>query len=266
MAAAALASSTVLTLNRDGARGGGAGADYDKDAAAAAWEARVLVEERARRAQAVCRHDAAKSRLRAGDGLLARARLALRREPPVEDAWARIQSSQWRARELLAHGFTLYELLALGVTVAQLLRFLTAEELVELGATYETLLQGGVQEALREGLVTLELCTRVGATLPALLRDGIIGSVTELLEHRRPDVEELANFGVTVDVLLRHGLTIRTMCTLAFSFEQWTQRLALKPQHLRAEAALHFNADADCALLGWDRTRVLAFMVRRANQ
>lgn len=222
-----------------------------------ALDARVLVEERVAFAQAEC------GVVEAQRGLLSRATHALSREPPRENPWKLVQRGA-TAQELLAQGYTFFELEASGATLVQLLKHLKASDLVRLGATYETLLRSGVREALDQDQITLADCLKIGgskASLMTLLRDRVITSVSAL-STLRPSADELRKMGANFELLLQHDLDVNSMREFDFTFAQW-QQLGLEPRHLTPKARLRFDVDRDCARLGWQPAAVQNFLTQR---
>jgi|SRR5579872_2625176 len=183
-----------------------------------AFDARVLVEERRLRAQALSAC--------APQSLLARAKLALSRDPAPESPWEMLQRGA-TAEQLLASGYTLYECEVSGASLLQLLQHLSVDDVLRLGATYETLLRCGGAEAVAAGSLSIDTCLQLGGTVATLLRDGVLTRADQL--------------------------------PTGFTFDEMRAR-GLRRHHLRQ---IKFSPDRDCLRLGWDCERLRTFLAKK---
>jgi hypothetical protein len=230
-----------------------------------AWEAKLLVRQRQLQAQA--RHTVDKTRdapkaAKIEDALLRdRAKRALNeREPAPISAWEFLQRQTTPdVDELLANGYTYYELVASGASLSQLISRLRFEQLVELGCTYESLLAADAAKALRTGVLTLANLLQF-ATLSMLIRDRVIQDIKSVAALAM-SADDLKSQGVTMAMLVNPPLAMRVqqMPLFNFSLYDWVNVLEFKHEQLGVLGFKQSDCMYQCSQLGFDITEFNGF-------
>lgn len=231
----------------------GASSAFSETARRAFAEGSLVPEFEAMRAQARAAVITATNKSRAAstathDSLLERGLRLLRATTPAPpDAWTLLQRTK-SVDALLADGATYYTLVALGVTLPQMLKHITIHDVRRLGCTYESLLAADIADALESGQLTIHDCLAVQPDMRLLIGDGVVRNANVLcgLTPQQLHALNVVNFDVLVQ---RLRLNVATLAKFHYNFNTWYEYFGMQPQHLRA---IRFEPNQHAVLCGWD--------------
>lgn len=242
----------------------GASCAFSETAQRAFSEGALVPEFEAMRAQAraaviTAQNKSADARTAANATLLERAkRLITSTTPAPVDAWTLLQRTK-SVDALLADGATYFTLVALGVTLPQMLAHVTIADVRRLGCTYETLLAADMADALERGQLTIHDCLAVQPDARLLIGDGVIRTASVLcgLTPTQLHALRVVDFDVLVHTL---HMDVATLAKFRYDFDTWYEHFGMKPSHLRE---MRFDPEKHAAQCSWDHLILRRFVATR---